>query len=362
VSHSNRSLLMLIAILTFHSDVSAQAPVVLEPAAPAPAVEEPAYLKDLPRPPDAPRSLLLPAPPQASTDAAAEAPYFQVDPLLDPSELGRPGWFMAAEASLLKPHLVGQLSPDAPLTVPGVGAVAPQQLTSVPLDWTGAPKITAGYRLPSGFGAFCLSYRFFNSDGSGPVGVGTTGLSGAAPAAGISRLSLNQLDIDYVSREYTPNPQWGMQWWLGMRLSDIFFNMTARDPAPGGIDAVSASDLTLGIGAHGGVELDRRIGNTGLLLVNKVDMATLGAKANQNFAAASSTLGTAATSQFSHSTTIGYVNWQIGVGWQPPSLPRAHFFTGYQLENWWNVGTVEAGNSRMYLGAQGVVWQAAFNF
>ncbi len=71
-----------------------------------------------------------------------------------------------------------------------VGANAPNRvaLPNAPLDWTVAPTITVGYRLPSGFGEFALSYRGFATQGTVTFGTPT------APPLN-SRLDLNRSGV-----------------------------------------------------------------------------------------------------------------------------------------------------------------------
>jgi hypothetical protein len=365
---SSHLLLTLALLGPLVTELHAQAPATL-PSVPAPAANASSldFLKELPQPPDVPASLMEPAPPQIQTADAAEAPYFQLDPLLDPPHLPQPGWFVAAEAQLTRPRVLGALVPETPAVVPGVGPVV-VSLGAVPLDWTVGPKLSAGYRLPSGFGDLLMSYRFFNTQGSNPIVANpNTGLFGASPAMQTSRLSLNQLDLDYSSREYTPYARLGMRWWLGLRFTDFSYNATAIEPGVpfGNIDAVRVTDFTLGIGVHAGVEVDWKLPGSGLFIVNKLDVATNMAKNNESFDAESSTLGTGGASRFSRSTQIPYVNYQLGLGWQPPVWSAAHFFMGYQFEHWWQMGFDRSGSigfSRLDLENQGVVWQATFNF
>jgi hypothetical protein len=374
VTRSSHLLLILAFLGVVVSDGYGQVPDAGPAVAvPAPTANwQPQVLQELPRPLDTPRSLMAPAPTQVQTDAAAEAPYFQVDPLLDPPEFGQPGFFSAVEIQLIRPRTSDSLfGPETAffglpgLVVPGNGGPGTVQLHGVPLDWTASPKFTVGYRLPSGFGAFLMSYRFFNTQGSGLVPTAATGLDpGVATASETSRLSLNQLDIDYTSRVYTPYPRFGMRWWLGLRLTDFFYDSTAVEPGAvfGGIDRVQTTDVTLGIGAHAGVELDwLKSERTGLMAVSKLDLATAGAKTNQNFTASSSTLAAGAAEHDSRSTTIPSLNWQLGIGWQPPRW-HATFFMGGQIEYWWNVGNNPSSLSRLNVGDYGIVWQAAFNF
>ena len=69
----------------------------------------------IPQPPDLPSSLFAPAPPAAPeyTGLEMSRPYFVQDPLLETPNL-RPGWFAGAEAQLLKPTLVPQVSFQTP--------------------------------------------------------------------------------------------------------------------------------------------------------------------------------------------------------------------------------------------------------
>jgi len=96
--------------------------VVLETIAPAPrafaqgqkpgAIPQPVVsgsaidvLPGLPRPPDAPASLLkAPSAVPPYTCDPLPGPYFERDPLLDPPELPPPGWFADVELGVVGPH------------------------------------------------------------------------------------------------------------------------------------------------------------------------------------------------------------------------------------------------------------------
>jgi hypothetical protein len=378
-------LLLLVAIFgTFVSGAWGQGPAEAPLAAPAapppstPGVDESAEVREivdgLPRPLDVPRSLMEPTPPQAELGTAAERPYFQVDPLLDPPDLDRPGWFVGAEMQLTKPKVykaLTNLGEQTLLNASGAGVqVAPiggviVEPYSAPFDWTVGPKLTAGYRLPSGFGGLSLSYRFFFTQGTALNGPNAnTGLDGATGFTQHSRLSVNQVDLDYSSREYTPFRRLGMKWWLGLRLSDYFFDSQDTEPGAGGggVSTVYVGMKTLAIGVHGGVELDWRIRQSGLFIVNKLDIASGTAKEQVDFRAVSSANGTSGFYSIAPSTSIPYVNWQLGVGWQPPRLPQAFVFMGGQIEYWWNVGADSNFNGNLDIANRGFVWQAGFNF
>ena len=125
---------------------------------------EPAFLKSLPQPPDQPRSLVPGPAPIGPPPPDLEKPYFQWDPILDPPQLGQqPGWFTNVQIGVIHPHIFfGQMSHSCS-TSPGQRVlVAPGAAGQ---SWTVAPRLEIGYRLPSGFGGFSFSDRFFSTSG-----------------------------------------------------------------------------------------------------------------------------------------------------------------------------------------------------
>src|SRR5262249_21281262 len=146
----------------------AQAPAAAPAASDAGA---PDFLRTLPRPPDAPASLLAPPVPPGPEAPPLFGPYFEPHPLLDPPTWPAPGWLATAEVAAIHPHLQTQLRntvqvgpvngisppPANPPTRFGPDTVA---LPGAPLDWTAEPRVEVGYRLPAGFGEIALAYRF----------------------------------------------------------------------------------------------------------------------------------------------------------------------------------------------------------
>ncbi len=122
-------------------------------------------------------------------------PYFVADPLLD-GPFPPPGWFAGAEIQVVKPHLFNHLKHDVQNSAQRTqGTSTTVALPSAPLDWTVAPCLFLGYRLPSGFGEFAVAYRYLAT-------VGSTGVRGVdGPAILNSRLAFNMIDLDYSSRE-----------------------------------------------------------------------------------------------------------------------------------------------------------------
>ena len=64
---------------------------------------EPEFLRSLPRPPDQPGSLLQPAPPVGPPPPNLEQ-YFVHDPILDPPQWPKTGWFTDVQIDIIHPH------------------------------------------------------------------------------------------------------------------------------------------------------------------------------------------------------------------------------------------------------------------
>jgi hypothetical protein len=321
-------------------------------------------LPGLPRPPDAPQSLMLkpPANPPYSCDPLP-GPYFEHDPRLDPPPLPPPGWFTDVEVGLVGAHVKNRVS-----GMVQVGTAPPNtvDLPSAELDWTVAPRFEVGYRLPSGFGEFCVAYRFLATDGTGV----TPGND--APAAFRSRLDLNLVDVDYASREISLWPHCDMKWRFGLRWADVYFDSRADEPfaaaaAGSGIFEMRTSNNFWGVGPHAGLELGHCFTESGLAVVGWVDAAILLGRIRQNFFEASTTLGPggqllSGNTRLSVSQDVPTVNTFAGLRWQPPSYPNSYLFLGFQYEYWWNVGRNSSTTARGELSDQGILLRAEVNF
>jgi hypothetical protein len=338
-------------------------------AAPAAAHESSAQvdvLPGLPRPPDAPASLLKepPAAPPYTCDPLP-GPYFEHDPMLDPPFMPQPGWVFDVELGIVGPHVKNRLR-----DIVQVGTAPPDtlHLPSATLDWTVAPRVEAGYRLPSGFGEFVFAYRFLSSEGTGTF-LGPDALSTVK-----SRLDINVVDLDYASREFF-TLQWpyvGMKWRFGLRWADAFFDSRSDEPfaaaATGtGVFERRTSNNFWGIGPHLGLELTRHLHQWGLDVVGRIDAATLLGRIHQDFFEESTTpIGNgqllAGNTRLSVSQDVPMIYAFIGLGWRPPSCPCLSVYAGYEYEYWWNLGRNSNTTSRGELSDQGVLLQAAFNW
>jgi hypothetical protein len=347
----------------------AVAPAFAQTAGPATApsaVTEVNPLPNLPRPPDQPASLMLPPPPLGPPPPPLPGPYFQVNPLLDPPALPAPGWFTDVEVGILGPHVKNHL--NGTVQLPGQPRKATPDNVHVPgadLDWTVAPRLSLGYRLPSGFGEFIFDFRPLASEGSGslPVAKGAVGLK--------SRLDLDELDLDYASREFSLWPTCDMKWRAGLRLNYIYFDALAAGPvgtAGGGSTTFAARDTDwyVGFGPHWGLLLAKHLAGTGLSLVGQADSALELGRIRQGFFEEGTAVGgapVAGQTHLSSSQAVYMVNAQLGIGWQPQDYQNLRFFLGYQYETWWNVGRLSTTpNSRGELSDQGIVLRAEYNF
>ncbi len=333
--------------------------------APAPSSDQksgqtaPAFdpLPGFPHPPDAPPSLMKPAPTAQYGCADQPEPYFVHDPLLDPPDYPQPGWFFDAEVGAAGPHIKGvQTNAGAPPgTIPNVIF-----LPAAGLDWTVAPRLQAGYRLPSAFGEFALSYRGLGTDGTDT----TAGLDG--PAALRTRLDFSQIDADYLSREFSLLPYWDMKWHFGVRLAYLYYDSQADEPT-----ALAAAGSTVfeqrftnsywGIGPHAGVELQRKISGTGLSFVGSIDGATLLGRIRQGFFE-DTTLGGSLADHYSGSQDVPIVNFQAGVAWKPSQYPQTQLFVGYEYEYWWNIGKISNDGTAAELSVNEIVIRLSINF
>ncbi len=348
------------------------------PASDAPALEgwEPEFLKTLPQPPDQPRSLSQPAPAPGPPPPDLER-YFQVDPLLDPPQWRqKPGWFTDFRFDIIRPRLVfGQTKSSLTTKTGQFVDVAPG---AAQLNWTVAPRIEIGYRLPSGFGAFAFSDRFFSTGGSGPFS-GPVGLTNRT-----SKLTTNYADWDYISHEFTPwvtpNSVWTLEWRAGVRLANSWADVLVDKPfasaAANGVFIQGVNNYTIGAGPHFGAQVERLDPKTGIFFLGRLDIADTFSRIRQMFAASTTTLmpnGLPVRGAFGTNfwNQIAILNYQVGVGWKPPQYPNVNFFAGYVYEYWFqassdmtqvNPAVTPQGASRGAYENQGITLQMGVNY
>jgi hypothetical protein len=299
---------------------------------------EPEFLKTLPRPPDQPASLLAPAPPLGPPPPNLEQPYFVQDPLLNPPELGAIGWLTDVDIGILKPHLVNEQ--NLPVTFPD-GSSTNVGVNASRLSWTVSPRFEIGYRLPTGFGGFAVSYRNIASSGSEGV-IGADG-----PAMLSSQLNANIADLDWISNEYTWRSNWELRVRFGARYLNAYYDSQAVEPfaaAAAGTTIFNqrTTDSTWALGPHAAMDVRRRLNFGGLVVVGFLDVSDGWSRIRQNYFASSTTSasGLPQAGQFTASTSSSapVLTGRLGLNWQPPAYPNIHLFAGGQLDYFWNIG------------------------
>jgi hypothetical protein len=339
---------------------------IAPPSADAP---QPQILQSLPDVPSEPRSLFAPAAPLGPPPPDLEHPYFQRDPLLDPSDWPQPGWFADVQIGAVKPVVD---FPVADQVTTGAGLTPAVQLGVAHLNWAVAPRFEIGYRLPSGFGEISVSDRFFNTGGSDTIMVPD------GPAHRSSTFFVNYTDIDYGSREFTPNVGWGLKWRGGLRAAQTYLGTRVDEPlaeaaAGSTIFAQRQTNRTMGAGPHFSIEVDRRFASRpGLTWVNQLDLAEVFTRIRQSYFAADTMLtptGFDSGSVVTHFLNINPIlTAQIGLSYQPPGWSNSRFYLGYFGQFWYQQGT----NSNLAIGPflqapathftnQGVVLQWSWN-
>ena len=352
----------------------ALAPLPPNSAAPSEAVPAPSsrlimasgpeVLPGLPQPPDQPVSLYTPPSPAFTCDALP-GPYFDCDPRLDPPVLPQPGWLVDVEVGVLLPHIVNGMHD----TVTVNGGTSQVQLPSGRLDWTVAPRVELGYRLPEGFGEIDLAYRFLGAHGTGTV----TGAFAApdAPASLTKRLDIQTADLDYASNELSIC-SWWMKWRLGLRGADLYFDSTADEPlaaaaSGSGVFERRVTNNYWGIGPHGSLELERRVTDWGLTVIGRLEGSILLGRVDQGFFEVSTTRGgggefLSGQTLESNAMAVPEIEGSLGLAWRPAFCPALRLFGGYEYEHWWDVARLPDTGSQGEIYDQGILLRADFNY
>jgi hypothetical protein len=310
------------------------------PVNPGPTTQSttPNFETGWPRPPEEPPSLFRKAAvPTPYACAPIPGRYFELDPQLDPPGWPQPGFVADLEIQAVGPHIFHSLSNGT-----AVGPNPPGSLTVpiTPLDWTVSPRIEFGYRLPSGFGSFMLSYQYIGTTGTGSTPYGPDG-----PAGMSGRLNFNLSDLDYVSREFTPWEHWGMQWRFGFRQVYMFYDTQLTTPyaaaaAGSGVLLQSGTNGYNGWGGHVGFELNREFNHQlpGLSLVAKIDFGdTLGSIRQQ--VSQTTTAGAYYLGEIRNGQEVPSLSGQLGLSYRQPGGRWEAYLGGY-YQYWWNVGAL----------------------
>jgi hypothetical protein len=319
----------------------------------------------------APPALLAPPTPALPMTPAAPPPH-PADTLFTVPDPGRDGWgpygppspppgfYFGAELQVIRPVLLNRIVNDTPLAN---GAFL--QVPSADLNWTVAPWLEAGYRLPESWGFVAADYRFWSSDGSAtlPADDGT-------PSSVHTRASLNMADLDYGTTPYSFAPRWDWVWRVGVRYGNVFFDSRLQNA----LVNQQSSDFFTGFGPHAQLILQRHVaGVPGLALWTRLDGSVLLGRISQKFRdTAPGPDGTPGFFSWEQNSTqaVPTLLIQPGLAYTPPGRQNLHLFVGYLYERWWYVGQLGetslsgAGVSRSHgeVGSQGIFFRAQVDF
>lgn len=272
-------------------------------------------------------------------------------PLLDPPP-AQPGWFAALDVDVVGPaikqHMIGQ--------VPLGGVAADVQLPTATLGWTAAPRIEVGYRLPAALGELSVSYRLLATDGTGTI----SGFDAAGNGALKSRLDVQEVFLDYTSREFSLWPGVDMKAHVGVCLPSIFFD----SQAVGTLRAERFSNYYFGAGPHLGFDFWHHLPVHGLDLFTRLEGIDTVGHVQQRFEESVASEGSG-SSFIKKVREVPMLHLDVGVGYTAPCPEKQlRFFVGYTLEHWWYLAqTFNIDNpSRGELTVQGVFLRAEWGF
>lgn len=261
-----------------------------------------------------------------------------------------PGWYAAVTLGLVKPHLTNHVSSGTPLAPV---FPAPVQLPFAAQDWTVSPRFEAGYHLPHGRGDLRVGYRFLNSQGS----------DGGAWGDVNSRLSLNVIDLDYLSPEWLVENPLGP--WRDLRLVGGVRIAAAHFDSAGRGGAVVEDRFTshfVGAGPRFGVEWRKPVFTSPLEFYARADASGVLGRVRQDFALgvrddAGRVFG-AARQGDPKSSGVAVVGVEAGFAWRPTAMTCV--VCGYQYEQWWNLGRTDDSNAELVI--QGVFLRGEWRY
>ncbi len=283
--------------------------------------------------------------------------------MLDLPQLPPLGWFAEVDTALLLMHVERQsfLASPPPLVTAGAKAGAGGfPLGYVPqahLDGTVSPRFQVGYRLPSGFGEFALSYRFLATTGE------QTFVNNNGPSSLRGRLDLNVADLTYASHEISLWSCADMRWHVGGRFSNVFFDDHLSTPqalaaAGDGVSDQRFSNHFYGFGPVFGLQLTGHVEEASALTwLVRIEGAWVFGRIGQSYSQVGPLPGPGFKAPFSSSQDAPTLNVQAGLRWR--ARPGLDLFAGYQFEYWWEVGRLGNIDSRGEFYDQGIIARAS---
>jgi hypothetical protein len=327
--------------------------------APAQKPAAPDILPPYPAEAERPAAYVLP-PPDAWTTAAIPSP----DPLIERPGSLPSGLFFNVEPNILGVHFRNELK--IPVVVSDTRTDLVQFFGSR-LDDTVAPRFELGYRLPDGWGAVVVGYRFLNTQGS------QAGTFGDQPVHVSGRVALNSFDVGYASQEFALGPAWDMRWGTGIRTTIFYYDARLQfdQPAsdPGTILNEREVNYFWGLGPWVGLDLSRKTMIPGLSIFGRISGALQYGSIRQTGIEQLTADPEERAQEFRNKqgfeVTVLQLVPEAGLSYTAPGWNQCRFLLGYHYESFFQIGRFDLpGNvfSRGQLDTQGLFLRAEFNF
>jgi hypothetical protein len=297
--------------------------------------------------------------------------FTRSDALLDRPYAAEPGFFANSETNILWMHLHNRLNAPVPNAL--TGGVDRVDLGRTNLDPTVAQRFEVGYRIPENWGTCSFGYGFLATQGHEVSATGANDIV-QSPADKKGRLTYNMFDLTYGSREYSLDPLFNMRWGLGARMMFLFFDSRGEFDSPGGdpgsILAQSESSFVQCYGLWAYLDLERRVGSSGLSGFFRLEGSDFFARSHQTYT--ETVTGNPGQgpqtfdASFAGSVSPSILREIIGISYTVPQWNHSRFLLGYQYEQFFQIGrqspTSGIIDTRGSLDAHGVFLRAEVNF
>jgi hypothetical protein len=311
----------------------------------------PAESNTVPVSPSAPAEgsppILMPPPPPEPLPLPLAPDLWEDRPRYPP-----PGWIAGIELDLVGPHIKNRLRAEVQITPNLIDTI---HVPMAPLDWTGSPRFEVGYRCPNNGGQIWGAYRFLTTEGHATFVDADGDIVGNLK----SRLDFNVIDFAYGAGLFAPGPYSDLQWSVGARLAQIYFDSRAADV----FQEARTSNHFVGAGPLGALEWWRRLELPGLAVFGRLEGSVPLGSIHQSFEEVftlshGQRIG-AATSQ-RMTQAIPTISFDIGLGWTPHWSRYSRLSFGYHFEHWWDLG--EVNDSSAELTTQGLFLKGEINY
>lgn len=293
--------------------------------------------------------------------------FARPDSLLDRPYSAQPGCYANVEANVLWVHLRNQLS--GPVNNPVAGTQDRVTFPGNKLDPAVSPRVELGYRFEDNWGAVQVGYRNLATSGHDQTFTNPPDAV-QAPVDQVGRVDYNMIDLSYVSREYSLDPNWNMRWGIGPRLLFLYFDSRVRTGGAGGdagtILAQSETNNLQGYGMGAFLDLERHTPICGLNVFGRIEGTDYYARIQQSYGetVAGGPGARAAESRFTGSVGVSNLRGVVGISYEVPEWNYTRFMLGYQYETYFQVGRLSTGgiDTRGQLDLQGLFLRAEINF